>query len=102
MFRTKFGIFNHLTDSEPMAANKFTEKSKFLDGFIFEGRLRNFIYKDISKVTGMSFDDYLCRPRYEIELIDSIVEQIGKERAKQNQQLLDDLEKQKNQDPTPK
>lgn len=74
-----------------MAGNKFTSKSKFIDGFIYEGRLRNYIYKDIYKHTGMSFDDYLARPRYEIDLIDRVVEQVGKERAKKNQELLDTL-----------
>lgn len=74
-----------------MAANMFTEKNKFLDGHLYEGRLRNFVYKDIHKLTGMSFDDYISRPRYEIELIDRVVEQIGKERSKQNQQVLDKL-----------
>jgi len=74
-----------------MAGNKFTDKHKFIDGFIYEGRLRNFIYKDIYKITGISFDDYLARPRYEIDLIDRIVEQVGKERSKKNQDLLNTL-----------
>lgn len=84
-------MFDHVNNNEPMAANKFTDKHKFIDGFILEGHLRNFIYKDISKMTGMSFDDYLARPRYEIELINSVVESVAKEKAKNNQQLLDGL-----------
>lgn len=74
-----------------MAGNKFTDKHKFTDGYLFEGRLRNYIYKDILKMTGITFDDYLARPRYEIELIDSVVEKVAKEKAKSNQQLLDNL-----------
>lgn len=91
LFRTTYGIADHFIDTSPMLANKFTEAHKFTDGFIYEEHLRNFIYKDIGKKLGMSFDDYINRPRYEIQNINKVIDHLDAEKAKINQSLVDSL-----------
>lgn len=74
-----------------MLANKFTESHKFVEGFLYEEHLRNYIYKDIFKKTGLSFDDYIDKPRYEIQLINKVIDNTDSEKAKLNQDIVNNL-----------
>lgn len=76
---------------------RVNESERFVSGFIYEGHLRNFLYRDIHKKLGMSFDEYINRPRYEIDLLNKVVGDIDSLKAKSNQNLLDELERNKQQ-----
>lgn len=66
---------------------------KYMDNFIYDGHLANFLYRDVGKKLNMSWDDFINRPRHEIEAIFRVMEDIDKRRESVNESLLKDLEK---------
>lgn len=64
-----------------------------MNNYVYDGYLYTFIYRDIGKKLNISFDDFISRPRYEIEKILKIVSDIDNKKAKANQSALDELEK---------
>ena len=65
---------------------------KYMDKSLYDGHLANFLYRDLGKRLNMSWDDFINRPRYEIEAILRVVEDIDKKREKTNETLLKDLD----------
>lgn len=61
--------------------------------FLYDGYLSTYLYKDLGKKLGMSFDDFLNRPKYEIETIIRIVDEVDKKKNRINDTVLKDLEK---------
>jgi len=51
------------------------------------------LFKDLGKKLGMSFDDFLNRPKHEIETIIRIVDETDKKRNRISGDILKDLEK---------
>lgn len=48
--------------------------------------------KELGKKLGMSFDDFLNRPRYEITEMLRVIDEIDKKKNKVNEQVLKELE----------
>lgn len=48
--------------------------------------------KELGKKLGMSFDDFLNRPKYEITEMLRIVDEVDKKKNKVSEQVLKDLE----------
>lgn len=57
------------------------------------------MYRDLGKKLNMSFDEYLNRPRYEIEAIHRITDDMDKKKMKINENMLKNLEKSKTINP---
>lgn len=60
---------------------------------MYDNYLKIYIFNDIYKKTGLTFDDYLNRPRYEIEAINKIVMETNKEKMKANEDANKELER---------
>lgn len=80
-----------MTSGNPLAPVKMNECEGFTRNFLYEGHLRTFIMKDLGKKLGMSFDDFISRPRYEIELMLQVVDDLDKKKNAVNETLLQDL-----------
>lgn len=64
-----------------------------MKNYLYDGYLSTFIYREIGKKLNISFDEFLSRPRYEIESIIRIVEDIDKKKMRANENALSDLER---------
>lgn len=74
----------YLKDPTPIQNIKFNNEDIVFSGCLFspmespevfsrlEEKIKTFIYLDIRKLTGLSFDQYLNRTVYEVEMIDRI------------------------------
>lgn len=91
LYETKFGIYDHLGPTGPLSSVAMQEAERHIGKFLYEGYLRNFLMRDLAKKLGMSFDQYLERPKYELELIDGIVAELDKKRNAVNEDLLNEL-----------
>lgn len=60
--------------------------------FLYDGYLTTFLMKELGKKLGMSFDDFLNRPKYEITEMLRIVDEVDKKKNKVSEQVLKDLE----------
>lgn len=69
-----------------------------MKNYLYDGYLSTFIYREIGKKLNISFDEFLARPRYEIESIIRIVEDIDKKKMRANENALTELEKINRQD----
>jgi hypothetical protein len=54
--------------------------------------LSTFLYREIGKKLGMSFDEYLNHTRYELEAIHRILETVDAKRMKANEAVMSELE----------
>lgn len=51
------------------------------------------MYRNIGTKLNISFDDYIDRPRYDIETINRLADKMDQEKIKANTETLGDLEK---------
>lgn len=93
LYETKFGICNHLNSKNPLSSIQFNSSEKYLDNYLYEGYLNTFLFKEVYKTTGISFDEFINRPRYEIESILKIVEEVNKKKMNINKSVLKNLDK---------
>lgn len=92
LYETEFGICDHLTTADPLASVKFHPVEQYHKDFLYDGHLSTFIYRDIGRKLNISFDEYIARPRYEIEAILRVIDHIDSKKAKANEDMLRDLE----------
>lgn len=92
LYETHYGLHDHRHDPHPFGLVLQKDCERYIDHYLFEAYLETFIYKDIHKVTGLSFDDFLNRPRYEIEKIVRVVDGFKKKEATVTQGVMNDLQ----------
>lgn len=95
LYETKYGICDHFNSTNPLAAVQFNESEDYLSNTLYEGYLNTFIYRDLGKKLHMSFDDFIARPRHEIEMMLRVIEEADKKKIKMNEGLTQDLERAK-------
>jgi len=59
---------------------------------LYDGYLSTFLFKELGKKLGMSFDDFLNRPKFEIESIIRVVDETDKKKDNINKTVLKELE----------
>lgn len=59
---------------------------------MYDGYLSTFLFKELGKKLGMSFDDFLNRPKFEIESIIRVVDETDKKKDNINKTVLKELE----------
>ncbi len=64
-----------------------------MKNYLYDGYLKTFIYRDVGKMLNISFDDFLNRPRYEIERILQITNEINEKKIKSTEDSMKELEK---------
>jgi len=72
---------------------QFNEPEDYFSKTLYDGYLNIFIYRELGKKLNMSFDDFINRPRYEIEAMIKVVEDVDKKKIKMNEDIAKDLEK---------
>lgn len=95
IYETKYGIHDHVHSGSAMSSVTMHAKEVYTKDFLYESYLRTFIFRDIGNKLGISFDDYINKPRYEIESINKIVEEIDARKMRANESALDGIENSK-------
>lgn len=75
-----------------MALVQFNPAENYLKDYLWDGYLSTFIMKELGKKLGMSFDDFLNRPKFEIIEMLRVVDEVDKKKNRVNEQVLKDLE----------
>ena len=91
MFETEYGIFDHKQTNNPLASVRFNECEKFEDHYLLETYMDLFLYKKVHKYMGITFDEFLNRPRYEMDRMIEAIDRIQAKEATVNQNVLNDL-----------
>lgn len=81
MYETAYGIYDHTTTANPLAGVLQHEAERYLDKYLFDNYLSTFVYKEIYQRTGLSFDEFLDRPRSDIEKIFKLVDEYNQKKA---------------------
>lgn len=93
LYETHYGIYDHRHSTNPLASVQYNACENYIDHYLYESYLEVFLYKGVYKYTGISFDDFLDRPRFEIEKILRVVEGFRKKEASVSQGAIDRLGK---------
>lgn len=93
LFETEYEIFDHKSTTNPLAAVKFNEGEKFNDHLLLDSYIDLFLYKKVNKYLGLTFDQFIDRPRYEIDKLVTAIERIMVSEANAQQNTLNDLDK---------
>ena len=99
LYETKFGIHDHMHSGHVLSGVEIHDKEVYTKGFLYDGYLRTFVHLDIGPKLGISFDDYINKPRYQIEAINRVIEEVNAKKAKANQLALDGIENSKQKGP---
>ena len=91
LYETYYGLHDHLQATNPLAAVMFHEGERYLDRYLYDNYLETFLYKRIYEHTGLSFDAFLAKPRYEIEKILKKVVAYNDKKSSARQDALDNL-----------
>jgi hypothetical protein len=70
----------------------FNDAEKYLDNYLFDNYFNTFMYKEIYARTGLDFDAFLDKPRYEIEKIFRLVDEYNKKKSSVAASVTNDLE----------
>lgn len=92
LYETKFGVCDHINSINPLSSVQYNKSEEYMKNFIYDGYLSTFIHRDIGRKLNMSFDDFISRPRYEIDAIIRIVQQIDEKKASINENLMKNLQ----------
>lgn len=88
LYETKFGIHNHLGDNNPLSGVLFNEAENYIKDGLYEAYMRTYLYKDIGKKLGISFDEFISRPRHQIESIVRVIDEFSKTKEKDTAELF--------------
>lgn len=92
LYETQYGIYDHTTSTSPLSGVLFNDAEKYLDNYLFDNYFNTFLYKEIYARTGLSFDEFLDKPRYEIEKIFRLVDDYNKKKSAVASSVTNDLE----------
>ena len=91
LYETKFGICDHRYSASPLSGVQFNEAEQYIKGGLFEHYLELFLLKGLASRLSMSFDEFLARPRYEIESILSVADEVNKRKMETEEGALTQL-----------
>lgn len=92
MYETNYGIYDHTTTTNPLSGVLFHDTEKYLDDHLFDQYLRTYLFKEVYQRTGLSFDNFLDKPRYEIDKIFKIIDEYNAKKNAVANNVIGDLE----------
>lgn len=91
LYETYYNIHDHINKPKAFSATVYHEALEYHDNYLYTNYLLRYMRKDIGGWLKMSFDEFINRPRYEIELIEAAVDRIASEKNAAQQDELDNL-----------
>ena len=92
LYETAYGTHDHIANGTLFGSASFHESENYLKDNIYEAYLTTYIYKDVYRKTGLNFDEFLNRPKYEIEAILKVVTEVANVKSKTEDDLYKSLE----------
>lgn len=92
LYETHYQVYDHAASVNPLSGVLFNEAEKYLDSYLFDNYFNTFLYKEIYARTGLSFDAFMDKPRYEIEKIFRLVDEYNKKKSAIASSVTQDLE----------
>jgi hypothetical protein len=92
MYETEYGIKNHMHSTNPLGSVSFNKAENYLKDYLYDSYLTLFIEKKIGSSVNISFDEFINRPRYELESIVNIVMEIDKIKSEVMKKQLDSVD----------
>lgn len=91
LYETFYGIHNHTVNTNEFASIAYNHSEEYLEDGLFENYVSIFVHKEIYKKLGMGFTDFISQPRYKINSILKIIDELDKKRLKTNEDMLSEL-----------
>lgn len=92
LYETTYGICDHLSVPNPLSLVQYNPCEEYLQDYFYDRYLATFIERDLGRKLHMSFDDFLNRPRHEIEAILRVTGEVVRRQNTANENLLQGLE----------
>lgn len=93
LYETAYGIHDHRHATHPLASVRQNNAESFIDHNLYDCYLDAFMLKNIHKLTGLDFDKFLNKPRYEIEKILVAAERFLKKESSVADEAMDAIKK---------
>lgn len=77
-----FGIYNHLSAKSNLSNVELHSNEDFIKNNLYEHYLNVFVALDIYTKLGISFDEFINKPKYEIEAIIKVIENLRQKEDK--------------------
>jgi len=101
LYETHYNICDHLNSVNPLSSIQFNKAEEYIKNYLYDAYLNTFIYRELGKKLNMSWDDFINRPKYEIESIIRIVSSIDEKKMKANESVINELETSKSRNKPP-
>jgi hypothetical protein len=92
LYETEFGICNHLNTTNPLSSVQFNDCENYIRDGIYEQYLTAYIYREVYKKLGMTFEEWIDQPRYKIESQMNVLNEYDKKKQKIQEDTLETLE----------
>lgn len=93
LYEVHYGICDHFNTDNPLSSVQYNACENYIDHYLYESYLDIFMYKGVYKYTGLTFDDFLDKPRYEIIKILDAVENFRKKESTVTEDAITKLNK---------
>lgn len=92
LYETEYGILNHTNNKNPLGAIRFNESENFMKEYLYDSYLMTYLHKQIGKLLNLSFDEYLNRPKYQIDAIHRTVDEYNRIKQKAETEEINKLQ----------
>ena len=93
LYEQEFGICNHLNAANPLSSVQLNNAEDYLKNSLYKLYLEVFLNREIHKKLGINFDDFLNRPKFEIEMIMKTLNSYDSKKNKVTDDLLKGIQK---------
>lgn len=94
LYETKFGIYDHRASGSALSSVKYNKCENYVDHFLMGAYLETYLYRGVNKYMGMSFDEFIDRPRWEMDKIVEVIERFRKKEGQAGEDALSEIKKQ--------
>lgn len=92
LYETSYGVFDHVNGRGSLDSVRFNPSEDTVNHYLYDSYLELFMYKAVNKHTGLSFDEFLDKPRYEIEKILKVVDTFREKESKAGEAALSKIQ----------
>lgn len=92
LYETFYEIRNHVTSTDPLSLVLVNEAETFEKNSKYELYFNTFILQEVHKKTGLNFDEFIARPKVQIDRILRLIEVYDARKLKAGQNALEKME----------
>lgn len=95
IYESKYGIYNHIgaSNRRPLSSVAFHSSENINNGSLLEARMRMYVHKKIRSIFGLSFDEFLDKPRDVMEMLLKIADEENSRMAHNNEEIEEQFRK---------